>query len=533
MTWIRFIPPEVIDLIVFYLCEIEPGLPPLRLWDVDIKPSSQGLARYATISRSWQFAIERYTFASIVTFSDDLPRLQRIIGSCSRRRSHVKNLWFYIDLPLYADSRRYFVERPEEHQANLTAFQQGVQSLWNELSGWGKECHPHGLRLVLNAEAPIDRDPQTGRHSGDGELTDRWEYVENFLSLCGHTRLPLLSSVVEFGVSFTGRSFHPSAIEALVLSLPTLRRLHLFVGSPKPKNHELRAKHRSILARALSSPTLHHLEFLSIRMWYQNPNNHSWDMSPAHDPSYTQGDVLGQAICTLAQRSLRFLNLTGAYPISPDLWGGGEQSTATNSPTEIIFPYLEKVYISHSHITYDGRWLYTGHSVPPPDSSYCPGYPNIYIDYPAALPLVAGQSYDSKALELGCTIDRRRDEFENGEYPFHMWRGWPDPEKYHPWLRSLVHAVQKMPSLKCLWTEFYMRMLFGDRIMMQIVAPGEEAGVLHWTRTVEYHIGQWRWIVLVEQDLRDMQNWEVPADILQLMRNTVGETGAVAVQKFP
>ncbi|KAL4866006.1 hypothetical protein BDV12DRAFT_173545 [Aspergillus spectabilis] len=163
MTSFRLIPLEIIDAIIPYLWEEVPESPPLRSWEVEKNPPSRGLARYATISQKWQFAIERYTFASLVTFSDDLFRLKRVVGNCSRRRSHVRELWFSIDLPLYSDSRRSCLERLEEHQANLAAFQQGVQDLWEELLRWNKECPPSGMKLVLNAEAPVDRGRENER----------------------------------------------------------------------------------------------------------------------------------------------------------------------------------------------------------------------------------------------------------------------------------------------------------------------------------------------------------------------------------
>ncbi|KAL2784215.1 hypothetical protein BJX66DRAFT_91332 [Aspergillus keveii] len=531
----RFIPHEIIDLIIPHLWEISLETPPLRVWEVDKKPNSRGLASYATISRTWQFAIERYTFASIMTCSDDLPRLKRIVGDCARRRSHVKELWFSINLLPYSESRRYFVERPEEHQANLAAFQQGIQDLWGELSRWSRECHPSGIRLVLNADARINRDAENNEHLVSDGLTARWQYPDHFLSLGQDTRLPSLPAISELGVGFEGRYFHPSAIETLILSLPAVRRLHLFVGAPQPRNHELRAEHRAILAQALGSHTLRQLEFLSVSMEYSTPNNHSWDMSPAHDPYYPEGDVLNRAICKLAQRSLRFLNLMDGWPISPALWGAGDQDDASNSAAEIVFPCLETVYVQHSHITYDGRWFYTGHPEAPPPSSGHTAAPPIYIDYPSPLPIEAADNSNPEALGRENTIDRTRHLIQNADHPFHEWRVRPDPEMYNPLLRSLMRAVLQMPRLKSLWVELYTKTLLSNRIMMQVVAPGEKAGVLRWTRRLEDDLGRWRWIVLVEEDLNDMLDWawKVPADVYPLMREMVGEDGAVLVQRFP
>ncbi|KAJ0413618.1 hypothetical protein BJY00DRAFT_296623 [Aspergillus carlsbadensis] len=520
-----FIPHEIVNLIIPHLCETTPETPPLRGWEVDKKPPSRGLASYATISRTWQFAIERYTFASIVTSSNDLSHLKRIVGNCPRRRSHVKELWFRVGLPPYRESRRYFVERPREHQANLAAFQRGVQDLWDELARWTTEGPASGMRLVLNADAPMARDPDRNKDFDNTDWEERWQYPEHFLSLGLDTRLPSLHAVSELGVSFEGRHFDPCAIETLILSLPAIRRLHLFLGAPNRKNNDLRAQHAAILARALSSHTLHHLEFLSIRAWYDNPGSHSWDMSPAHDPCYPQGDVLNRAICTLAQRSLRYLNLMGAYPISPALWGEceGEKRDTTNCVAEIKFPYLEKVYIEHPHITYDGRWLYAGDPEHPPPST----------SYHTVIPTPPAWNLDSETLQLAGMIDSRQHTIENGDHPFHEWRVRPDPEMYDPLLRSLARAVLKMPRLEALWMELYMRTFLSNRIVMQVAAPGQRAGVLDWAPRLEDDLARWRWIVLVEEDLWDMQVWEVPVDVYQLMEERVGGDGVVIVQRFP
>ncbi|KAL2019059.1 hypothetical protein VTK56DRAFT_10163 [Thermocarpiscus australiensis] len=55
------------------------------------------LSRYATISRLWQYAVERYLFASLAVDPDDMQLLEGGLLD-SRRRGYLKTLYFIVDL---------------------------------------------------------------------------------------------------------------------------------------------------------------------------------------------------------------------------------------------------------------------------------------------------------------------------------------------------------------------------------------------------------------------------------------------------
>ncbi|KAL4801106.1 hypothetical protein BDV19DRAFT_384120 [Aspergillus venezuelensis] len=156
MPNINTLTPELIDLIITHLHDLKllnPAVPLTPNTTGSFLPKNEKLSRYCTILRTWQFAVERYTFADIMTSSDELPRLKSLVGACPHRIQLLKVLAYYVDLPGYSERRKYQVETDSENEANLEHLRQGVVDLWNLLKSWESYISPSGLRLVLSAVA--------------------------------------------------------------------------------------------------------------------------------------------------------------------------------------------------------------------------------------------------------------------------------------------------------------------------------------------------------------------------------------------
>lgn len=247
--------PELLDHIIFHLAYV----PPSRIrchWDQP--PPSQGLSRYATISKKWQMAIEQYTFSAVKTDSSNFPKLKQIIGTCPRRKCILKELFYRIDLPPYSENQKHCFERHREHKANLFAFRKGLKDLWEELSLWSNgENASLGLRLVLTVDAPV---------KGVGD--DGWACPEHSLTLddseesadSADSVLPNFPCIISLHLARTGRRIHPTTIGILLLSLPNIRNLDMKMHPVQRKHKTLVVKYRNALAKALESPTLHNLE---------------------------------------------------------------------------------------------------------------------------------------------------------------------------------------------------------------------------------------------------------------------------------
>ncbi|OJJ02079.1 hypothetical protein ASPVEDRAFT_655563 [Aspergillus versicolor CBS 583.65] len=490
--------PEIIDLIACQLFILSIGGEPL--------------APYATISRAFQVAVERFTFGRVYVSGDDHRQLCAI-GAHPWRRRVLRSLIYAVALPPYPSCRRYCKERREEHQANLGAFHEGVTTLWNELSTW-KDKKPL-LELQLGAQSHTDKyDSDDGWHEGCEEY--RWLYPDHSLSIDSQkAALPTLDCVSSFIID-GGRRIHPTTLKDIFLTLPNLRELNLTLPSVHARYKASRAEYRADLAKALEAPTLQKLEILSLSMKEAAPGNHAFNIALAEDPSYPDGDVLSHAIRKLAQTSLHILNLDGPCMISPALWSSGQRDDAD-------FPYLTELAVDMTIVTYDGRWYYTGD--------------------PAAIEAEELHSEDELEIGVGVEsdsesanperydeeIDGERAAFFNGNIPYYPWRRNPDPAMYDPLVRSLAGAALRMPRLKYLSvTTHGSRGYKRDRdVDISLCSPGFSTEVVVRLGDITNEFKDWRWIVNLGLDVA----WTLPADIQETMKRRVGEDGRVIIRK--
>ncbi|KAL4909231.1 hypothetical protein BDW74DRAFT_174432 [Aspergillus multicolor] len=194
-------------------------------------PRSQKLSRYAAVSKSWQFVVERYIFAAFKVSSNNFVLFRQIFDTRPERKKLVKELFYQIDLPTYRKIRENCFERPSEHQANITAFARGLKELWAELSLWDHDQGPVGMRLVLSAKASISGEQNP---FAEESRVDRWSYPEHSLTLpggvdIGMPTLPNLPRITSLHFSCTGRRIHPTTVGTILNTLPNIRYLTLVI----------------------------------------------------------------------------------------------------------------------------------------------------------------------------------------------------------------------------------------------------------------------------------------------------------------
>ncbi|KAL2816483.1 hypothetical protein BJX63DRAFT_137249 [Aspergillus granulosus] len=507
---------ELLDLIITHLNEVPPTYSYLP--NVHLPSPTQNLARFATVSRTWQHAIERHTFAAISTFSGDLPTLKRVFKQSPWRKQHLRALFYSIDLPLYSEDRRFCYERRREHQANLVAFRKGVAELWAELASWDTGL-PARIRLVLVADAPINRGWEGEDPPPPGIAHQRWSFPEHSLTLHNHTDeapiLPVLRNVMTLQVATSGRRIYPTAINQLVSSLSNLRKLEMNLFPVQPKNRDLRADLRDELARVLENPMLQNLEVLRIEMGEVTPYNHNYRIAVQEDPAYPDGDHLCRAVCRLAQRNLRELYMVGPCLISPALWGLSHNNM-NPAKLEITFPQLEVVKIEFALITYDGRWYYTGD--PTEDQMVRETFSQLASDSDSGT-----DSCSSFNSEYHDEINEYRQECLNGNYPYSTWRHDPDPKTFGPLQRGMVLAARQMPKLRSLEMRTRDPGEYDTEVSFQCLAPGVPVDDVGSAAQPEEQLREWRWAVCCLWDPR----WEISEDIRQLMMDHLGGRGRI------
>ncbi|KAL4968444.1 uncharacterized protein BDV14DRAFT_197224 [Aspergillus stella-maris] len=553
MPNINTLTPELIDLIITHLHDLKflnPAVPFTPDIAISFLPKDEKLSRYCTISRTWQFAVERYTFAHIVAYSDELPRLKSVVGACPRRIQLVRVLRYYVNLPGYSERRKHLVETRSEHEANLETFRREVVELWILLKSWEGDASPGGIQLVLSAvvrgetkntfaddEEKEEYIPVHGRHFAHmsrGIGADRWARKDHSLTFFNDfgdaPDLPALSCVTGFTVTSVSRRIHPVAIHQMLLTLPRLKDLNITIRPVKPKRKALRAEMRNALARALGAPTLYSLESLNLDLDETTPENHDFETTTERDPDFPNGDNLCRAICKLAQTTLKSLEITSACFISPVLFGidpsHPERETAP-------FPKLENFIVEIAHVTYDGRWYFTGNR----DEAIVDEYDEwleeelLELDWNSEQDSDSDPNADANSAHTAPSEDleeieepQDREALQNGTFPYRSYRRTPDLPLFNPLFHALIHAAQRMPNLQEAIVSTNNRGDDDYGVQFHFFAPGQLVESLV-EPGVNLRSTNRTWRVLPEDEMK----WEVPGEIRGMMEEHVGVGGEVVV----
>ena len=102
-------PPELIALILSFLAPDE-------------------LINYVTVSRSWQYAVERRTFRRIKLKSTDLEFFRNTF--VGHRRAALADLSYDVILPTYSDHQCARFETEEDKRSNNEALTEAIHGLF-------------------------------------------------------------------------------------------------------------------------------------------------------------------------------------------------------------------------------------------------------------------------------------------------------------------------------------------------------------------------------------------------------------------
>ncbi|KAE8371306.1 hypothetical protein BDV26DRAFT_276381 [Aspergillus bertholletiae] len=491
-----YLSPEILQIIIPHLCN-DPRI--RQPWEPQSVPK---VARYATISRRWQYAVERFTMAEIKKYSSDLDMFRQVFSD-PRRRKLLRKLDYEVDLPTYSMNRTMCLERRRESKANNEAFNRGVIDIFEEMSSWKTQA----VELTLTASSPTDRHRRSPQLVG---LSDkRWSFEDNYLTLDHEVSLSQLPFVEGLKIPNARRSLHPSAIGKVISSLPSLERLSMELNAPKIKRVEMQNEHRASLANALESPSLRNLRTLDIYVEQDIPRNHNFKNQPT-DPQYPDGDVLNIAIRKLAETShLTTLNLTGWWLVSPALFN-----------TDKTFPHLKKMQIQGALVAYDGRWYYNGNPAEV-EASYEALRDGLDDDDDVE----DSDSNSSFNSDFQDSLPEYREAVLNGHEPGHMWRTQPDVQMFDPLMKMMATAIPRMPRLRNLIFSMGWSYIDDNAIIFEYLRPGERP---EWFEFRELELDTTRCYVTLMPQAR----WEVPGDIMTLWKETMGDRGVIAVEPF-
>ena len=217
MDHLRSLPPELFLIILDYVLGAEYEYP------------RQG-ARYSTVSRQFQYFVERRIFKSLQIDNLCLRRALRLFRPAqAHRKAFVRWLRFSIELPSYSFEDSTRVETEDEKEANSQVFSDAIHGLFRILKSLDESedlRNAGGLQCSMDtAPAPkSDREFGTVDHEKRGSIRGKRSRA-SLLRLRDAEQLPAVSIVwrLHLGNWHGERYLDPLATMAIATKLNRLR----------------------------------------------------------------------------------------------------------------------------------------------------------------------------------------------------------------------------------------------------------------------------------------------------------------------
>ena len=234
------------------------------------------LVKYVTISRSWQYAVERWTFQTIHLKSTDLDVFRDIV--VGHRRATLADLSYDVILPTYSDHRCARFETEEDKRDNNEALTEAIHGIFSILHSWNQgTAHGKGISkqtrsisFKLNAYSPMDVDHRENVDVEDqrfqaqlaGGRKDLFEhrYEHSFLRVLRLAELPVLLQVTSFYAEELcySRRIEGASLAGIAAKSPNLERIVWAVNDNEKRYPDVRRLHRYGNSNS-ANPVLHHL----------------------------------------------------------------------------------------------------------------------------------------------------------------------------------------------------------------------------------------------------------------------------------
>ncbi|POS79948.1 hypothetical protein DHEL01_v201656 [Diaporthe helianthi] len=306
-------------------------------WFGDTCANRPGLA---TLSRSWQSAIERQTFRSIKIQARDLEDFCTIFARCKRRRGLLRQLYLNITFPQYDDDHFFNFENAEDRAEGDSVFSRHVSILLQELSQW-----PIWGRLSLHIELDSFQD-----------FRFRHRYLYSQIRLGGalafaipHITIPHITS---FCTSNVIRCVAPGSQVALTSTFPNLKRIDWCFNDPLRFPALRRQLFQELTSAVDSFQPQPASKTLCININRQQSYPHNERL-----PSFkSNGNSLCGSICALLARS-KIENFDYVGPIDPTLfWPSKTSKTSEPRP----WSSLQRLDVDFQSGSLQGQWFFKG-----------------------------------------------------------------------------------------------------------------------------------------------------------------------------
>lgn len=476
----------------------------------------------ATISRSWQWAIEKQSFSVLYLKSTELDAFQQIVTG--HRRRFLQSLRYTIILPEYSLEACTQFEREADRQINNVAFTTAIYKLFQILHSWGSKSDsgsPYSIRIqIQDIYSPTDyrhRVLKSGAsieyvgaaEAGDGETAhprdlQGYRYKYSSLHLYQAKNLPVVPAIRHFITNPRGcpRMMDPESAIQIAAKSTKLRWFWLNLHDWIIRYPALRRSNRDAFVQALESlqlPTS--IQQIIVSMLPTPLQNQSWH------PTHLAHTILGYDLLSSALRKttvdlphLIVLRIDGI--IDPSLFW-------PSIPETVIQPFwqhLQCLDITFDLTTPSGEWYFKGdgsaNTYPPPlasspasETQMPPGYGfSVEEDFVAAL-----------------RFNSIEDNSQSGRYD-NIFRTVVNEQLLIPLIEAFAKACIQVPTLE---TAFLMTSLrqpvefrgklhdYPTRWGIYYSAPGQYhdhrsipnlsyPASSAWQRTLTYEVREWR-----------------------------------------
>ncbi|RPA77243.1 hypothetical protein BJ508DRAFT_330342 [Ascobolus immersus RN42] len=151
------LPLEIIGIIVGHLHDIlqNEKLKLMNPYRQETRSKPREIIQYATVSRSFQYAIEPIIYSELKIRSDEIEKWATIIPATSHRAAFVSGIDYLIFLNDYPENRRILFETEKEQAENNKLFTKAIFALFDMINCWEssgdrRDC---GRKIHLSMEA--------------------------------------------------------------------------------------------------------------------------------------------------------------------------------------------------------------------------------------------------------------------------------------------------------------------------------------------------------------------------------------------
>ncbi|KAI6090341.1 hypothetical protein F4821DRAFT_229101 [Hypoxylon rubiginosum] len=326
-------PLEIIEQIVYYLShdwinldgQIEPSPRIFRNWR-----RIRGVARYATVNKVWQVAVERETFAELRLDLGRLAEADVILNGVPRRQKYVGAIRLNVVLPLKDGKRgnRALQDTFEAFLSTLSHWTPGPPvKLCLDAYDLTKEGYREKPWLRVSRSCPKLEDPERVLRYGPVNVVTELDMESNRL---------------------VGRPMSAVAVCTFLARLPAAKNVSINWRDSRGYAH---AESRKAFSQALNNVT-HAIDYFQIAGTYSLPNC----QRPARQPDQSEAgpDELSQSLGIISQR-VRNIDLC-EVAVSDDIF------LQYDLPPEIASPAhwarLENFFLQYTPVTPSGKWLF-------------------------------------------------------------------------------------------------------------------------------------------------------------------------------